>query len=59
MQPYKCRHPGCDTTHKSTTGYCAEHVGQHARRPVVAHEGRACSDPHLIEESLKDINYQR
>lgn len=50
MAPIRCRHPKCLNTHKNVSGYCAEHIEQHVRHQQHLHEGRACSDPHLVEE---------
>ena len=47
----KCRHKGCKTEHKSTTGYCYEHaadIDKHVSMPF--NSGR----PKLYEEYLDD-----
>jgi len=54
MQPLKCRHRGCTTAHKSSTGYCAEHVEEGVRRRThVPKFQRTVSEPHLVEEDTR------
>lgn len=53
MKQTKCQHPKCENMHKSSTGYCAEHVEKHERHRTYVREGRTCSSPHLVEEDTR------
>lgn len=51
----RCAHKGCKKKHKSSTGYCADHVQEmdKQRMPEVK-EGRKCWMPKLAEEQNGD-----
>lgn len=44
----KCLHKGCETQHKSTTGYCYEHAADIDKHVVTQRYGH----PELHEEAL-------
>lgn len=49
-KPLKCRHKGCQTTHRSPSGFCAEHAEDQMKHKMHVQEGRREPMPHLAEE---------
>jgi len=59
MQPLKCRHKGCKNTHKSSTGYCADHVEEGVRHEIRVPKGGRVGSPLLQEEYTEGFHWPK
>lgn len=59
MEPIKCRWAGCLNTHKSSTGYCADHVEAGQRREMHVEPRSKHVEALLFEERNWGINWPK